>query len=175
MRNIILYVAASEDGFIADVNGSVDWLPQPKSDEELEKCGYNQLMADIDTILMGRKSFEQILGFGDWPWLQKQTYVFSARDLNIALPCVHLTHDSPRQFMQNHPSGRDIWLLGGAALVSSFAKEHLIAEIILTVIPQILGQGIALGVSLDDFHLKAEKPLMEGMVQRIYLKNRCVG
>ena len=175
MPNIILYLAASADGFIADVNGSVDWLPQPKNDEELEKCGYNQLMADIDTILMGSKSFEQILGFGDWPWPQKQTYVFSSRNLHISLPCVHLTHDSPRRFMQKHPSGKAIWLLGGAALASSFAQEHLIDEIILTVIPQTLGQGIALNVSLDNFHLKAEKPLTEGMVQRIYVKNRCAG
>ena len=170
MCKIILYIAASEDGFIADVDGGVDWLPQPKNDEELEKCGYNQLMADIDTILMGSKSFEQILSFGDWPWPQKQTYVFSARELNISLPCVSLTHDSPRQFIQNHPSGKNIWLLGGAALVSSFAKDHLIDEIILTVIPQTLGQGIALGVSLDDFYLQVEKTLMEGMVQKVYFK-----
>jgi dihydrofolate reductase len=61
MNKIILYIATSQDGFIADKNGGVDWLPQPKDDAELEAVGYKDLIARIDTILMGSRSFEQIL------------------------------------------------------------------------------------------------------------------
>ena len=65
MNKIILYITISKDGFIADKNGGVDWLPQPKDDVELEAVGYKDLMERIDTILMGSASYKQIIGFGD--------------------------------------------------------------------------------------------------------------
>lgn len=68
MNKIILYIATSLDGFIADINGGVDWLPHPKDDAELEAVGYKDLMERIDTILMGSRSYKQILSFGDWGW-----------------------------------------------------------------------------------------------------------
>ena len=64
MKKIILFIATSKDSFIADVNGDVDWLPHPKDDAELEVVGYKSLMSRIDTILMGSRSYKQILGFG---------------------------------------------------------------------------------------------------------------
>lgn len=65
MNKIILYIATSLDGFIADINGGVDWLPHPKDDAELEAVGYKSLMSRIDTILMGSRSYKQI-----WALLQ---------------------------------------------------------------------------------------------------------
>ncbi len=66
MNKIILYIASSQDGFIADKNGSVDWLPQPKDDHELEIVGYKKIMERVDTILMGSRSFKKIINFGDF-------------------------------------------------------------------------------------------------------------
>lgn len=173
MNKVILYIATSLDGFIADRDGGVDWLPQPETAEDLEIVGYHRLMERIGVIVMGSRSYKQILTFGEWGWPDKQTYVFTSQSLSSELACIEFTKDTPKAFVEKikkHQPSKDIWLLGGAQLAQSFAKEHLIDEIILTIIPQKLQQGIAFNVSLDDFYLNAEKPCMEGIVQKIYLK-----
>ena len=63
-------------------------------------------------------------------------------------------------------------LLGGANLAKSFAESGLIDEIILTIVPQILGGGIPLGLSFNTFYLTSKKPLLDGMIQQIYLRNQ---
>lgn len=174
MSKIILYIATSEDGFIADKNGDVDWLPHPKNDHDLEAVGYKKLMERIDIILMGSRSFKQIIGFGNWGWTNKHTYVFSTQALEAPFPYITITNDNPSQFIKKRESGsdKDIWLLGGAHLAKSFAEDGLIDEIILTIVPSILGDGIPLGLSFNNFYLTSEKPLMDGMIQRIYLRNQ---
>lgn len=173
MNKIIFYIATSLDGFIADINGGVDWLPHPKDDAELEAVGYKDLMERIDTILMGSRSYEQILSFGDWGWPDKHTYVFTSKKNETDKPYISITHDSPFEFMaklKGLKSNKDIWLLGGAQLAQSFAQEGLIDEIILTIVPRALGTGIRLGLSFKNFDLKTEKSLMDRMVQKIYLR-----
>ncbi|MDF3047205.1 MAG: hypothetical protein K0R73_323 [Candidatus Midichloriaceae bacterium] len=175
MNKIILYIATSLDGFIADINGGVDWLPHPKDDAELEAVGYKSLMSHIDTILMGSRSYKQILGFGDWGWPDKQTYVFTSKQLETDKPYISITHNSPLEFMaslKDRKSDKDIWLLGGSELVKNFAQEGLIDEVILTIVPQTLAAGIPLGLSFENFNLTAEKALTDGMIQKTYLRGR---
>ena len=175
MNKIILYIATSKDDFIADKNGGVDWLPHPKDDHDLEVVGYKDLMERIDIILMGSTSYKQIIGFGDWGWPDKQTYIFTSKPLESKVPYISTTHDSPAQFISTlkyRKSEKDIWLLGGAALAKSFAQQSLIDEIILTIVPQNLGEGIPLGLNLDNFDLASEKFLMDGMTQRVYLREK---
>lgn len=173
MNKIILYIATSQDGFIADKNNSIDWLPQLKDDAELEAVGYNALISRIDTIVMGNTSFKQIMTFGDWAWPEKQTYVFSYEPLQTPLACITATNQSPKEFVaqiKKRSTGKDVWLLGGAQLAQSFAAEGLIDELILTIVPQCIGQGIPLGVPFDAFKLIEEKKLMDGMIQDYYAK-----
>jgi dihydrofolate reductase len=178
MNKIILYIATSQDGFIADKNGGVDWLPQPKDDHDLKVVGYTKLMERIDTILMGSNSFKQIIGFDDWGWPHKQTYVFTSKPFESEQSYINVTHNSPAEFisrLKDRNSDKDIWLLGGAELATSFAQDGLIDEIILTIIPQILGDGILLGLTFESFYLASEKALMDGIIQRVYLrKTICV-
>ena len=170
MSKIILYIATSQDGFIADTQGNVDWLPEPKNSNDLEVVGYNQLMKQIDTIAMGHNTYEKILTFGDWGWPNKQTFVFTFEPLITQLDCIKFTSDPPKVWFEKLNNKKDIWLMGGAKLAQSFAKDDLIDEIILTIVPQKLGQGIALDLSWKDFNLKEKKQLMDGMVQKIYSK-----
>lgn len=172
MSKVVLYIATSQNGFIADEHGGVDWLPQPKNDEDLVNFGYHDLMLRIDTILMGRKSFEQVKGFGDWAWPDKKTYVFTSKIIEPNLPSVAITHDDPVMFMnalRAHKSAKDILLLGGAALAKSFDQANLIDEIILTIVPQVLESGIALDVDLNNYDLKSEELLRDGMIQKCYV------
>lgn len=72
--------------------------------------------------------------------------------------------------LKDRTSDKDIWLLGGAQLAQSFAQEDLIDEVILTIVPQTLGEGIPLGLIFNKFDLTAEKALTDGMIQKIYLR-----
>ena len=121
----------------------------------MEVVGYKKLMQRIDTILMGSSSFKQIMGFGNWGWTNKHTYVFSTQTLEAQLPCITTTNDSPSQFIKQireRGSDKDIWLLGGAKLAKSFAEDGLIDEIILSIVPQILADGIPLNLSFNRFY-----------------------
>lgn len=173
MNKVILYIATSQDGFIADSEGGVDWLPHPETSDDLEIVGYNRLMTRIDTIVMGSRSYQQIITFGEWGWPDKQTYVFTSKPQSSELACVEFTNDNPITFMEkirNTQTNKDIWLLGGAQLAKSFARDNLIDEVILTIIPTKLEQGISLDMPLDGFTLSTEKLCMDGIVQKAYLR-----
>lgn len=172
MNKVILYVAISLDGFIADKDGGVDWLPPP-ADDPTDIFGFKALMNKISTIVMGRRSYDQILGFGEWAWKDKQTYVFTSQPLSITCSHIVVTQDNPRVFMdklKSSYSNSDVWLLGGAKLIKSFAEEKLIDECIITVIPVNLKEGIKLELIYDDFIFISEKPCIEGIVQKTYLR-----
>ena len=174
MKKVILYLAIFEDGFIADEEGRVDWLPQPKEEAELERFGYVDLMKRIDILFMGSVSYEQILTFGDWAWPNMQTYVFSSQKSLAPAPNTIVTSKKPEIIIdslnQNDALG-DIWLLGGAKLAQYFAKHDLIDEIILTIIPLRLERGISLGIPLNNFSNVSDKIIQNNISQKVFLKN----
>ena len=171
MSKVILFIAISQDSFIADKDGGVDWLPHPKCNQELELVGYKALMDRIGTIAMGSKSFEQITSFGEWAWKNKQTYVFTSKSLKSEQSYITMTDQTPREFLEMSRD-KDIWLLGGSELAGSFERDGLIDEIILTVVPKTLNRGISLNLKLDNFNLVEERLLMDGMIQKLYLKKK---
>jgi dihydrofolate reductase len=80
-----IFVATSLDGFIARSDGNIDWLNDANAAiPEGEDCGYQKFMSDIDTLVMGRNTFEQVLTFGEWPYGTTPVVVMSRR--GIALP-----------------------------------------------------------------------------------------
>ena len=171
MTKVVLYIATSQDGFIADKQGGVDWLPHP--DDASDEFGYKALIQRIALIVMGSHSYQQILGFGKWAWDDKQTYVFTSQDLTTNQPGVFFTHKNVKTFMQTlkeQQPHKDVWLLGGAKLIQSFAKEGLIDECINTVVPASLGEGIKLVLPYKDFSLVQTKPCSLGILQKFYVR-----
>ena len=139
MGKIILYIASSLDGYIARENVAIDWLPQ------LSDSGYDNFYKSIDTVIMGKKTYDQILTFGAYPYKEKKSFVFTRND--------SLTKDENVEFASNveeftrklvSSSERNIWLVGGSELFSAFLQHKLVDEIILSVIPIVLGKGIPL-------------------------------
>ncbi|NQY42687.1 MAG: dihydrofolate reductase [Legionellales bacterium] len=168
---IILYIATSLDGFIADENGEVDWLPQPDKNS-LDLFGYNSLLNQISTIVMGRKSYQQIIGFGEWAWEDKQTYVFSANNLEIVDPSIQIFQGKPKEFVEKiieNKENQSIWLLGGARLVESFAAENLIDEVLLTIIPSKIKSGIKLHLPYENFRIIDSVDISDGIIQKKYI------
>lgn len=142
MGKITYYVAASVDGYIADANGGVDWLPQGGSDD----YGYAEFYAGVDALVMGRRTYDQVLSFGEWPYAGKPVYVFTSHPPEDNPHGVEFVGADPTDFMQSvaaRHSG-DVWLVGGGNLAEQFRRAGMIDEYLVFVIPVILGRGIPL-------------------------------
>jgi dihydrofolate reductase len=143
---IKLYIACSLDGFIAREDGSIDWLTEYENNSETD-YGYSEFYASIGTVLMGRKTYEQVLGFGDWPYTEKKTYVFTKqneplrREKGVEFVSVDIGEFACR-LKEN--TDEDIWLVGGSQLIKAFLEEDLVEDLIVFIVPVILGSGIPL-------------------------------
>jgi len=138
MGKIILYIASSLDGYIARENGDVDWLPINTD------SGYINFYKSIDTVIMGKKTYDQILTFGDYPYKGKKSYVFTRNDSLTKDENVEFA-SNVEEFSRNLVSSKgNIWLVGGSELFSAFLEHKLVDEIILSIIPTVLGKGIPL-------------------------------
>ena len=173
-----VFIAKSLDGFIADKNGGIDWLhtiPNPKG----ITMGYMEFTNRIDALLMGRKTFETVLGFDvDWPY-NKPVFVLSNQLEEI--PKSHkgkafLVKGSLTEVLsQIHQKGYHRLYIDGGTLIRSFLKEDLIDEMILTTIPILIGGGVALFADLPKqlkFDLIATKTYLNQITQNHYKRSR---
>lgn len=169
MRKIIYFVATSLDGYIASKDGGVDWL---FTDGDY---GTTAFMKTIDTILMGRKTYKQALGFGLEYFTGKKIYVFTKSKKLKAADGVEIINEDAATFSRKHirKKGWNIWLMGGGELASSFQKKNLIDEYSLFVHPVILGEGIPLFSQLSKIStlkLKSYKMFSSRLVRINYLR-----
>jgi len=139
MRKLVLYIATSLDGYIARPSGAFDWL---FSDQDY---GYTEFFAGVDTVLMGRKTYDQALAFGEYPYKGTRGVVFSRTprgpDANVTFISSDLA--SFVSELKRGP-GKDIWLVGGGQIVAECVRRDLIDDFRLFVHPLILGEGIPL-------------------------------
>ena len=172
MPELVYYVAASVDGYIAKPDGGLDWLAPYQGGEE--DYGYAQFYQSVDAVLMGRKTYEQSLAFGAWLYPGKSCWVFSHGSAKNLPADVVVTTQSPAQVMAEIAARgiKRAWLVGGGALAASFQSQGLITEYIVTIIPVILGDGIPLfapsGVN-ENLKLVEAKQYPTGLMQLRYL------
>lgn len=181
MPEVILYVAASLDGYIARSDGAVDWLdeiPAP-DDGPAEDYGYGEFIAGVGVVLMGRVTYEQVLSFGvDYPYPGTAGYVFSRtkagqRDKNVEFVD---GADIPGLIERLKASqDKRIWLVGGGQLVREFLTLDLIDRIELFILPVILGEGIPLfppATPQRDLTLAASRSYPNGTARLTYRRER---
>jgi dihydrofolate reductase len=167
MRKIILFIASSLDGYIARPSGEIDWL---FTDQDY---GYSDFYANIDTILMGRKTYEQVLTFGEYPYPGVKTYVFSNKSTLSTSQDIEIITENINTFIPKlkQQKGKNIWLVGGAQIVFELINQKLIDEIILSIHPIILGEGITLfpaKITPQNFQLSQCQTYNTGLVQLSY-------
>ncbi|MEW6548000.1 MAG: dihydrofolate reductase family protein [Spirochaetota bacterium] len=168
-----VYIACSLDGFIAKPDGDIDWLtsiPNPTNDE----YGYSQFIRIIDGIVMGRKTFEKVESFPEWPY-SKPVFVLS-NSMNVVpdrlKDKVWILSGKPKDIIDqlNARGMRNIYVDGGKT-IQAFLKEGLIDEMIITTIAKILGDGVPLfgsiGVEIG-FRVEKSEVLNEHMVKTYY-------
>ena len=178
MASVVLYIATSLDGYIAKPDGNLDWLtsfPLPEKGD----YGYESLLKSIGTIIMGRKTYEDLIGFGiDWPYTEFATYVITRnKELTVNTPNTTLHTDNFPIILDTikEKSGKDIWLVGGGEIVSLFLNQNLIDKMIISVIPMLLGAGIPLFQGMEkeaNWELAHIESFETGVVNLTYnLKN----
>jgi dihydrofolate reductase len=141
LRLVRYSVAASLDGFIAGPEGEYDWIPEEPA------IDFQAFLARIDTILMGRMTFELVQAGGGLESLpQVPIYVFS-RTLHPAdAPGATVVHDAAPDFvrgLKNQP-GRDLWLFGGGSLFASLLEGGVVDLVEVAIVPVMLGEGVPL-------------------------------
>lgn len=160
LPKLSVFIATSLDGFIAREDGSIDWLM--KSHELVpqgEDCGYKAFIATVDTLIMGRASYEKVLSFDEWPYGDLPVIVISSQDLEIPEPLqgkVTARAQDPVELIQElgEQNIKHVYIDGGVT-IQSFLARKLIDELTITYIPVLLGSGRSLfGAIKEDIPLK---------------------
>jgi dihydrofolate reductase len=166
----ILYVATTLDGYIATEAGGIDWLTRFGTNEE---NGYAAFYGTVDALVMGATTYEQVLGFGDWPYPGKRSYVLTHRnfttnrdDISFVSSIAVILADAERRGLDR------VWIVGGGKVASLLITSGLVDEYIVTVMPIILGAGISLyqAVPEQPLELIRTKSYASGAVELHYRK-----
>ena len=150
-----VFIGTSVDGFISRPNGALDFLPEGGG----EPHGYHEFFASVDALVIGRKTFETVLAFPEWPYGDKRLIVLSSQTLDLSkVPAgrVEQMQGSPRDiFSQLERRGiRHIYVDGGVT-VQGFLREGLIQRLIITRVPVLIGEGVPLfGALSKDIRLE---------------------
>jgi dihydrofolate reductase len=141
-----VFIATSLDGFIARANGDLDWLPVPDGAGG-EDYGYADFMATIDTLVMGRATYEKGLTFDTWPYAKRKVVVLTSRPLPTPPESVNVDTmaGDPRDIVRTlGEQGAQGLYIDGGVTIRRFLDAGLIQRLIITTIPVLIGDGLPL-------------------------------
>ena len=174
MKKVVLYIAMSLDGYIADSQGLVEWIKGHDDTLELEDT-FTPFFSNIDTIIMGRKTFDQIvtsLSCAQWPYIGATTYVLTHHNETNDTEHIRFENMDVCQLVEElrAGAGKNIWICGGAEVAGRLIEKNMIDTYHLAIIPVILGGGIKLfGGSASKIDLTlVETKKYNGIVEVIY-------
>lgn len=166
-----VFVGMSVDGYIARENGGLDFLPAGGG----EPHGYDEFMASVDALVIGRNTFEIVLTFPDWPYGQKPVVVLSSRPVDLSGVrggVVEQMSGEPAEVLAALAArGISHVYVDGGITVQRFLRAGLIQRLIITRVPVLIGEGIPLFGSLGrDIQLRhvATQHYSSGLVKTEY-------
>jgi len=167
-----VFVGTSVDGFIARRDGRFDFLPA-----EPEPHGFEELMAAVDAIVMGRNTFEVVMAFDVWPYGDKRVVVLSSRALDLGVArarggVVEQMSGTPAEIVARlAASGATHLYVDGGLTIQEFLRAGLIQRLVVTRVPVLIGDGIPLfGALPHDVKLRhvETRSFPSGLVQSEY-------
>jgi dihydrofolate reductase len=168
---VSVFVGTSLDGFIARRSGSFDFLPEGGG----EPHGYTEFMATVDAVVMGRNTWDVVLGLGAWPFAGKRVVVLSSRPVELAAAGRHAVEQmsgSPAEIVAKlAASGAHHLYVDGGITLQRFLQAGLVDRITITRVPVLIGEGIPLfGVVPRDVPLRhvATRQYASGLVKSEY-------
>ena len=166
-----VFIGASVDGFIARPNGALDFLPVGGG----EPHGYDEFIAGIDALVIGRNTFETVLAFPQWPYGSKRVVVLSTRPLDFSAvrgAIVEQMSGSPVEIIAKlAATGAHNLYIDGGITIQRFLRAGLIQRLIITRVPVLIGEGIPLFAALPrDIRLRhiATNHYASGLVKSEY-------
>lgn len=173
-RKVVVFIACSIDGYIAGKNENLDFLNLVETPGE--DYGYNDFIQTIDTVILGRKTYDKVLGFGvPFPHAERTCYVISGTktgtDENVIF-----WNDSPTALVKylQQQTGANIFVDGGAQVIHALLQERLVDRLTISFIPYLLGDGVKLfiyGRPEQKMQLIQSKSFPSGLVQLTYEKS----
>jgi len=176
-RKVVVFIACSIDGYIAGKNENLDFLSLVEAPGE--DYGYNDFIQTVDTVILGRKTYDMVLGFGvPFPHAERKCYVISGTRTGSDQHVSFWNH-SPAELINylQQQAGTDIFVDGGAQVIHSLLQEGLIDRLTISFIPHLLGEGIQLfsnGRPEQQMQLVQSKSFPSGLVQLTYEKSNPV-
>ena len=143
-RNLVVFIAATLDGYIATKEDSLEWLFNVEGEGD---NGYSEFYETVDTVVMGKRTYDWLKeqNLEEFPYKNKECYVFT-RSTPEDTEDVKFVNEDINEFVGKLKSrdGKSIWIVGGGELLYHFLKEQLVDELIVTIAPTVLGKGIPL-------------------------------
>jgi dihydrofolate reductase len=168
---VSVFIGTSVDGFIARLNGDLDFLPADGG----EPHGYAEFMASVDALVIGRKTFETVLAFPAWPYGDKRVVVLSNRPLDLSAVregIVEQMAGPPAEIVAKlAASGAQHLYIDGGITIQGFLRAGLVQRLIITRVPVLIGEGIPLfGALPRDLRLRhiATQHYPSGLVKSEY-------
>jgi dihydrofolate reductase len=145
---VSVFIGTSVDGFIARLNGDLDFLPAGGG----EPHGYDEFIASVDALVIGRKTFETVLAFPTWPYGDKRVVVLSSRPLDLSGVrgrVVEQMAGPPAEIVAKlAASGAHHLYVDGGITIQRFLRAGLVQRLTITRVPVLIGEGIPLFGSL---------------------------
>jgi len=170
MGKIVLYIAQSLDGYIADENGNFDFLNDYMRPEE--DYGYASFLTTLGAVIMGATTYKDLLKMNHW-YDGLENYIFSTQTIEIpeGKTAYQMSGDPTPLVDKLRMHEKDSWLVGGGKLITAFMNAGLLDELVLAIIPKTLGRGIPLFEKIDlkyTLTLQQHKAFEDGVVQLRY-------
>lgn len=172
MRKVIVYIACSVDGYIAKPNDDLSFLDSVQ--QEGEDYGYMGFMEQVDTVIMGRKTYDWVMSkVPVFPHQDKQSYIITRSPRAAIHNTQFYSEDLGALVLKLKTNvGKNIFIDGGAQIVNALLKEKLVDEFHISLIPILLGEGVRLfdsGIFLEQpLTLISNQSFPKGLVQLRY-------
>lgn len=174
-RKLFLFIAMSLDGFIAKSDDDISFLSQVEI--EGEDYGYAAFIESVDTVIVGRKTYDKIRSMGlELPYGSRDVYVLT-RSVQPDSGTLHFYNGDLSDLLSDIRSreGKQLYCDGGAETIHQLLENDLIDEMIISIIPHLLGDGIALfkgGLPEKNLQLKSALSFEKGLVKMHYIRER---
>lgn len=169
MARVVFYGAMSLDGYLADKKDGLDWLYHQEGGELVP---YDVFYQAIDYTMMGRRTYEVVKRDAalETIYPEKENFVFSHTDLDVD-DNLQVVNEDPITFIQNLPSEKTIWVVGGGALLQPVIEAGLIEEWWIQIVPILLGEGVPLFLpQINQQKLKLIETEQFGQFAQLHLK-----
>ena len=180
--SIQYYLAQSLDGYLAETDGSLDWLTSYGGETEAEvssvtEGSYDRFFAGVGALVMGSGTYGYLLdaGLERWPYPEMPSWVFTSRELDVPWEGADIRPASGdvgpvAEDAKAAAGDRNVWLVGGGELASQFAEAGLLDELLVTIVPVVLGDGIPTFAHrhVEPMKLTGTQAFASGMVELRY-------